>query len=46
VPTDGGITLDMVRGFKDQQKLEDDFNKTEVEPVINDKDWPRRLENI
>jgi hypothetical protein len=46
VPTDGGITLEMVRSFKDQQRWKLDYKKTAVEPVINDKDWPRTLENI
>jgi hypothetical protein len=40
------IDLELVRSYRDQQRYEASFNKTEVEPVINDKDWPRTLENI
>jgi hypothetical protein len=40
------LDLDRVRGFHDQRKWEENFKKTTVEPVINDKDWPRALENI
>jgi hypothetical protein len=46
VLTAGGITLEMVRGFKDQQRGGMDYKKTTVEPVINDKECPRALENI
>jgi hypothetical protein len=45
-PTAGEITLAVVRGYRNQHKWKENFNKTMVEPVINDKDWPRTLENI
>jgi hypothetical protein len=40
------ITLTVVCVYHDQQKWEEEFKKTVVEPVINDKDWLRTLENI
>ena len=40
------ITLELVRGYREQQKFEKDFKVTAVEPVIDDKNWPRTLENI
>jgi hypothetical protein len=45
-PTVDLINLSLVRGFRDQQKWKDNFKKTVVEPMINDKDWSRTLENI
>jgi len=45
-PTASSITLEMVRGYREQQQWEDDFKKTAAEPEINDKDWPRTLESI
>jgi hypothetical protein len=45
-PTVGLIDHDLVHSFHHQQKWEDNFNKTAVEPVISDKDWPWTLENI
>jgi hypothetical protein len=35
-PTVGLIDLALVHGFRDQQKWEENFNKTAVEPVFND----------
>jgi hypothetical protein len=46
VPTAASITLEVVRGYRDQQRYEEKFNKTAVEPEINDKDWPRDMESI
>jgi hypothetical protein len=40
------IDMDLVCGFHDQMKWEESFKKTEVEPVSNDKDWPRTLDNM
>jgi hypothetical protein len=40
-PTVTLIDLNLVRGFRDQRKWENNFKKTKVEPVINYNDWPR-----
>jgi hypothetical protein len=40
------INLVLVRSYRDQQCHEVGFKKTAEEPEINDKDWPRTLENI
>ena len=44
--TPAGVTLALVREWRDQMKFEAAFKVTATEPVINDKDWPRTLENI
>jgi hypothetical protein len=36
----------VVRGYREQQRYEDSFKKTAVEPESNDKDWPRTMESI
>jgi hypothetical protein len=36
----------MVCNFKDQQRSELEYKMTAVEPVISDKDWPQKFENI
>jgi hypothetical protein len=46
VPTAASITLEVVRGYREQQRYEDNFKKTAVEPEINDKYWPRTMESI
>jgi hypothetical protein len=46
VPTAASITLEVVRGYREQQRYEDKFKKTAVEPEINDKDWPRTMESV
>jgi hypothetical protein len=40
-PVMNTIDLVLVCSFRDQQRHELNFKKTEEEPVINDKDWPR-----
>jgi hypothetical protein len=40
------ITLEVVRGYCEQQQYEEKFKKTVVEPEINDKDWPQTMESI
>jgi hypothetical protein len=40
------INLVLVRSYRDQQRHEVGFKKTDEEPEINDKDWPRNLEKI
>jgi hypothetical protein len=44
VPT--AIDLELVHSYHDQQIYEASFKKIAEEPVINDKDWHRTLENI
>jgi hypothetical protein len=46
VPTAASITFEVVRGYSEQQRYEDSFKKTAVEPEINEKDWPRTMESI
>jgi hypothetical protein len=46
VPTAASITLEVVCGYREQQRYEDSFKKTAVEPEINDKDWSRTMESI
>jgi hypothetical protein len=46
VLTAASITLEVVRGYREQQRYEDKFNKSAVEPEINDKDWPRTKKSI
>jgi hypothetical protein len=45
-PTHTAINLVLVRSYCDQQLHEVGFKKTDEEPEINDKDWPRTLEKI
>jgi hypothetical protein len=45
-PVPNTINLVLVHSNCDQQRHEVGFNKTAEEPEINDKDWPRTLENI
>jgi hypothetical protein len=45
-PIPNAIKLVLVRSYWDQQRHEVGFKKTAEEPEINDKDWPRTLENI
>jgi hypothetical protein len=45
-PVPNAINLILVRSYRDQQRHEVGFKKTAEEPEINDKDWPRTLENI
>jgi hypothetical protein len=40
VPMAASITLKVVRGYCEQQRYEEKFKKTAVEPEINDKDLP------
>jgi hypothetical protein len=46
VPTAASITLEVVHGYHEQQRYEEKFKKTAVEPDINDKYWPRTMESI
>jgi hypothetical protein len=46
VPTAASIMLEVVRGYREQQRYEEKFKKTAVEPEINDKYWPRTMESI
>jgi hypothetical protein len=46
VPTAAFITLEVVRGYREQHRYEDSFKKTAVEPESNDKDWPRTMESV
>jgi hypothetical protein len=39
------IDLELMHGYRDQQRYEENLRKTVVESVINEKDWPH-LENI
>jgi hypothetical protein len=45
-PVVNTISLTFVCIFRDQKRYEASFKKTEEEPVIKDKDWPRTLETI
>jgi hypothetical protein len=45
-PIPNAINLVLVRSYRDQKRHEVGFKKTAEEPEINDKDWPRTLENI
>jgi hypothetical protein len=45
-PVPNAINLVLVRSYRDQQRHEVGFKKTDEEPEINDKDWPRTLDNI
>jgi hypothetical protein len=46
IPVATNIDLDLVCGYRDQQRYEANFKKTMAESVINEKDWTRTLENI
>jgi hypothetical protein len=46
LPVVAGIDLELVRSYRDQQQHEVGFKKTAEEPVINDKDFHRTLDNI
>jgi hypothetical protein len=45
-PVANSINLIWVRSYHDQQQHDFSFKKTEEDPVINEKDWPRTLETI
>jgi hypothetical protein len=45
-PVPNAINLVLVCSYRDQQRHEVGFEKTDEEPEINDKDWPRTLEKI
>jgi hypothetical protein len=45
-PNVADIDLELVRGSCDHRKWEDNFKKTAADPVINDKDRTRTLDNI
>jgi hypothetical protein len=45
-PIVNAINLVLVCSYRDQQLREVGFKKTSEEPEINDKYWPRTLENI
>jgi hypothetical protein len=45
-PIVNAIDLALVRSYIDQQHHEVGFKNTAEEPEINDKNWPRTLENI
>jgi hypothetical protein len=45
-PLPSAINLLLVHSYRYQQRHEVGFKKTAEEPDINDKDWPRTLENI
>jgi hypothetical protein len=45
-PIPNAINLVLVRSYRDQQRHEVGFKKTDEEPEINDKDWPMTLEKI
>jgi hypothetical protein len=45
-PVPNAINLVLVRSYRDQQCHAVDLKKTDEEPEINDKYWPRNLENI
>jgi hypothetical protein len=45
-PVANAINLVLVRSYCDQQRHEVGFKKTAEETEINDKYWPRTLENI
>jgi hypothetical protein len=45
-PLPSAINLFLVRSNRDQQRHEVGFKKTAEEPEINEKDWPRTLDNI
>jgi hypothetical protein len=46
LPVPNAINLVLVSSYRDQQRHEVGFKKTDEEPEINDKDWPRTLEKI
>jgi hypothetical protein len=45
-PVANSINLILAHSYQYQQWREFSFKKTEEDPVINDKDWPRTLETI
>jgi hypothetical protein len=45
-PVPNAINLVLVYSYRDQQRHEVGFKKTAEEPEINNKYWPRTLENI
>jgi hypothetical protein len=45
-PLPSAINLVLVRSYRDQQRHGVGFKKTDEEPEINEKDWPRTLEKI
>jgi hypothetical protein len=45
-PVPSAINLLLVCSYRDQQRHQVGFKKTAEEPEINEKDWPRTLENI
>jgi DUF2075 family protein len=45
-PVPNAINLLLVHSYWDQQRHEVGFKKTAEETEINEKDWPRTLDNI
>jgi hypothetical protein len=45
-PVPNTINLVLVHSYRDHQRHEVGFKKTDEEPEINEKDWPRTLEKI
>jgi hypothetical protein len=46
LPVPNAINLVLARIYRDQQRHEVGFKKTDEEPEINNKDWPKTLEKI
>jgi hypothetical protein len=46
VPTAASITLEVVRGYREKHRYEENFNKTAIEQEINEKDLPHTMESI
>jgi hypothetical protein len=46
VPVISDVTVALVRKWRDQSVFEDDYQVTMTQPVLNDKDWPKTMEEI
>jgi hypothetical protein len=46
IPVISKVTVALVRKWRDQSVFEDDYEITMTQPVIDEKDWPKTMEEI
>jgi hypothetical protein len=46
IPVIGKVTVALIWKWRDQSVFEDDYEVTMAQPIIDDKDWPKTMEDI
>jgi hypothetical protein len=46
IPVIGKVTVALVQQWRDQSVFEDDYEVTITQPFIDEKDWPKMMEEI